>query len=190
MNTARSPLVAQARLDTPLGPLLLAATDAGLAGAWFEAQAHHPGPLAAPVDAGHRFIAQAARELAAYWRDATGAPFSVPLDPQGTDFQRAVWRALRAIPAGRCSSYGALAAQVGRPAAVRAVGAAVGRNPLSVIVPCHRVLGRDGALTGYAGGLARKLDLLRREGAVSAQAAAQVAAPTRSTRAWAGALAA
>lgn len=182
MNTAaRPPLVAQATIDSPLGPLLLAATAHGLAGAWFTDQAHHPGVLDAPEDAGNRFIRQASKELSAYWQDGRLGRFSVPMDPQGTDFQRAVWQALQKIPTGRCSTYAALAAQIGKPAAMRAVGAAVGRNPLSVIIPCHRVLGSDGSLTGYAGGLVRKLDLLRREGAAPA-AAASASAPTRATR--------
>jgi methylated-DNA-[protein]-cysteine S-methyltransferase len=88
-----------------------------------------------------------------------------PLDAHiGTDFQRAVWQALRTIPPGATRSYGELASAIGRPKAQRAVGAAVGRNPWSVLVPCHRVLGQGGALTGYAGGLARKQALLALEG--------------------------
>lgn len=176
----RQPLVAQATIDSPLGPLLLAATARGLAGAWFTDQAHHPGTLDAPEDPGNAFIRQAAQQLAAYWQDGLRSRFALPMDPQGTDFQRAVWQALQNIPTGRCTTYAALAAQVGKPAAMRAVGAAVGRNPLSVIIPCHRVLGSDGAITGYAGGLARKLALLQREGAAPADASA--AALTRATR--------
>lgn len=157
---------AQARADTPLGPITLAATAQGLAGLWFDAQKHHPGPLAAPHDAAQRWIAQAIDELDAYWA-GRALRFTVPLDPQGTPFQRAVWRGLQAIEVGRTWSYGALARHVGRPAAVRAVGAAVGRNPVSILVPCHRVLGADGSLTGYAGGLDRKQALLRLEGAAA-----------------------
>jgi methylated-DNA-[protein]-cysteine S-methyltransferase len=156
-------LVAQARLASPLGPLTAAATDHGLAGLWFDGQAHHPGPLAAPENPRHPVLAQARRELEAYWKDA-GAAFSVPLDLQGTDFQRKVWRALRRIRPGSTSSYAAIAARAGSPAALRAAGAAIGRNPVSIIVPCHRVLGRDGSLTGYAGGLGRKRALLQGEG--------------------------
>jgi methylated-DNA-[protein]-cysteine S-methyltransferase len=96
--------------------------------------------------------------------DGGGAHFDVPLRLEGTDFQRRVWQALREIPAGRTRCYGDVAQQVGAPAAVRAVGTAIGRNPVSVIVPCHRVIGRDGTLTGYAGGLQRKQHLLRLEG--------------------------
>jgi len=156
-------LQAQCRIDTPLGPLLLAATAAGLSGAWFDGQAHHPGELAAAVNPDHPHLAQARRELAAYF-DAPGMAFTLPLDPQGTAFQQQVWLALRAIGSGQGSSYGVIAQQLGKPQAARAVGAAVGRNPLSIIVPCHRVLGRNGALTGYAGGLHRKQALLRHEG--------------------------
>lgn len=164
MTELASSLAAQARADTPLGPVTVAATAHGLAGIWFDGQKHHPGPLDAPIDASQRWIAQALAELAAYWRDGRTA-FTVSLDPSGSDFQRTVWTALRRIEAGRTLSYGALAASLGRQSAVRAVAAAVGRNPLSVIVPCHRVLGADGSLTGYAGGVERKAALLQLEGA-------------------------
>jgi methylated-DNA-[protein]-cysteine S-methyltransferase len=165
-------LVAQARADSPLGGLLLAATANGLAGVWFDGQKHHPGVLQAPVDAKQRWIGQALAELDAYWHgrhrgQGSNARFRVPLDPQGSAFQREVWLALRAIPHGRTLSYGALAERLGRGPAVRAVGGAVGRNPLSVIVPCHRVIGAAGALTGYAGGLHRKRALLMLEGAAA-----------------------
>jgi methylated-DNA-[protein]-cysteine S-methyltransferase len=162
----RPVVIAQARADTPLGAVTLAATSRGLAGLWFDGQRHHPGPIAAPVDAGQPWIAQALRQLARYFDGAAAEPFVLPLDPQGSAFQRTVWLALRDIACGQTSSYGALARRLGRdPGAARAVGAAVGRNPLSVIVPCHRVLGGDGSLTGYAGGLERKRALLRLEGA-------------------------
>jgi methylated-DNA-[protein]-cysteine S-methyltransferase len=158
-------LVAQARFDSPLGPITVAATEHGLAGLWFDEQAHHPGPLDAPEDTLQPIIAQARRELEAYWHGGPEQRFSVRLDAQGTAFQQAVWNALLAIPPGRTSTYAAIAAAAGSPRAVRAAGAAIGRNPLSIIVPCHRVLGRDGSLTGYAGGLERKRALLRLEGA-------------------------
>jgi methylated-DNA-[protein]-cysteine S-methyltransferase len=157
--------VAQTRCDTPLGPVTLAATALGLGGLWFDGQAHHPGDLDAPEQADQRWLAQARNELAAYWRGGHTARFNVPLDTGGTAFQQAVWQALCHIPAGATDRYGEIAARLGRPTAARAVGAAVGRNPISIIVPCHRVLGHGGALTGYAGGLDRKRDLLRREGA-------------------------
>jgi methylated-DNA-[protein]-cysteine S-methyltransferase len=157
-------LVAQARTDTPLGPVTLVATADGLAGVWFDGQAHHPGPLDVPFDPGQAHIAQAMRELGEYF-DGRRTRFDVALDPLGTDFQHSVWTALARIAHGRTTSYGEIAAGLGRMRAVRAVGGAVGRNPLSVIVPCHRVLGRDGTLTGYAGGLERKRALLRLEAA-------------------------
>jgi methylated-DNA-[protein]-cysteine S-methyltransferase len=163
---------AQCRIDTPLGPLTLAATAQGLAGAWFDGQKHHPGVIDAPVNPNHPQLARAARALAAYFADGRAA-LDLPLDTAGTDFQRQVWQALCAIAPGALATYGELAHRVGRPAAVRAVGAAVGRNPVSIVVPCHRVVGHDGALTGYAGGLARKQALLAHEGAAPPAAAAR-----------------
>lgn len=157
--------VAQTLVDTPLGPLRLAASTRGLGGAWFEDQKHHPGPLGAPEQAGHPILVQAREELRGYWADPRHTAFSTPLDPAGTVFQLAVWAALRELAPGQTCSYGALAMLLQRPQAVRAVGAAVGRNPLSLFIPCHRVLGADGSLTGYAGGLARKRALLHEEGA-------------------------
>ena len=174
MNNSHATFIAQASTDSPLGPIRLAATARGLAGLWFEGQAHHPGPLAAPANPQQPFIAQALLELAGYWHDPD-TRFEMPLDPSGTPFQQAVWAALRQIEPGRLSSYGAVAAQIGRPAAVRAVGGAVGRNPLGIVVPCHRVVGRDGSLTGYAGGLARKQALLKAEAALAARPLATMA---------------
>ena len=155
--------IAQCRADTPLGPMTLATTEQGLAGAWFDGQAHHPGALGAPLQPAQRWLVQAAKELGEYFAGRR-QHFDVPLDPQGTGFQQAVWQALLRIGCGGSSTYGDIARDLGRPAAARAVGSAVGRNPVSVIVPCHRVLGRDGSLTGYAGGLPRKQALLRLEG--------------------------
>jgi methylated-DNA-[protein]-cysteine S-methyltransferase len=159
-------LIAQACFDSPLGRLTAAATVRGLAGLWFDGQAHDPGPLDVPQDAQQTFIAQAREELEQYWRGAARKPFKVPLDAQGTPFQKAVWRALLDIPVGHTSTYAAVAERAGSARAVRAAGAAIGRNPLSIIVPCHRVLGHDGSLTGYAGGLQRKQALLGLEAAV------------------------
>jgi methylated-DNA-[protein]-cysteine S-methyltransferase len=160
-----------ARHPTPLGPVLLAATPRGLAGLWFEDQRHHPDTTGWPIadeaadGATRAVLAQARAELDGYFAGTCRA-FTVPLDPlRGTPFQRAVWAALQAVPRGAPTTYGALARALGSPAAVRAVGAAVGRNPLSVVVPCHRVVGSDGSLTGYAGGLARKRALLALEAA-------------------------
>lgn len=157
-------LQAQARIPTPLGPMTAAASASGLAGLWFDDQAHHPGPLAVPVDPLHPHLQAAARAVRAYF-DGAGEPLrGVRLDMRGTAFQQAVWRALIALPRGSTSTYGQIASAAGSPAAVRAAGAAIGRNPVSVLVPCHRVLGRDGSLTGYAGGLHRKTALLQAEG--------------------------
>lgn len=162
---AATPLTAQLTIDTPLGRLLLARTAGGLAGAWFAAQRHHPGALAAAESPADPLLREAAAQLGAYFAGGRSA-FDLPLDLRGTPFQRGVWAALLGIGAGATRSYADVAVQVGAPAAVRAVGAAVGRNPVSIIVPCHRVLGSSGTLTGYAGGLHRKLALLQLEGIV------------------------
>jgi methylated-DNA-[protein]-cysteine S-methyltransferase len=156
---------AQAHLSSPLGPILLARTEAGLAGAWFEAQKWHPEPLDAPERPDDPLLQQAAEQIAEYFA-GTRSHFELPLDLHGTAFQRSVWQALCGIEAGATQSYAAIARSLGSPQAVRAVGAAVGRNPVSVIVPCHRVVGTDGSLTGYAGGLDRKRALLVLEGAL------------------------
>lgn len=151
---------------TKLGGAVLAATDKGLAGLWFDAQKHSPDMTGWQADDTHPVLRAAAHQLVEFLAGRR-TTFDVPLDlSNGTDFQQAVWQALREIPAGATTSYGALSVRVGRPTAVRAVGAAVGRNPVSVIVPCHRVIGATGALTGYAGGLERKTALLQLEGAL------------------------
>jgi methylated-DNA-[protein]-cysteine S-methyltransferase len=160
--TATAPFAAQAEIDSPLGPLTALATPRGLAGLWFDAQRHHPGEFDVPVNAQHPHIATAREWLGAYWAKRPTPPLA--LDPQGTPFQLAVWRALLTIALGHTSTYGEIAAQAGRPGGARAAGAAIGRNPIGIIVPCHRVIGRDGSLTGYAGGLPRKQALLQLEG--------------------------
>jgi methylated-DNA-[protein]-cysteine S-methyltransferase len=158
------PTIVQTRYASPLGPMIVAATAHGLAGLWFEGQKHLPDTRTWPQQPGHPVLRQAVAQLAEYFAGHR-TRFDLPLDLQGgTAFQRAVWTALLGIPAGQTVSYGAISQRIGKPAAVRAVGAAVGRNPVSVVVPCHRVLGGDGALTGYAGGLERKTALLRLEG--------------------------
>lgn len=150
----------RSRIDTPVGRLTLVARDAGLAAVLWPDDDPRRVPLASAVDdPGHPVLIAAAGELAAYFAGAL-TRFAVPLDPAGTAFQRQVWAALRTIPFGETRSYAAIAAQIGRPRAVRAVGAANGRNPLSIVAPCHRVIGSDGALTGFAGGLAVKRRLL------------------------------
>ena len=151
-------------IRTPQGPMLLAASEDGLAGAWFEGQSHHPNASDWPVVRHQRWLDSAEQELEAYFKHASQV-FNTPrASAWGTPFQQSVWQALCAIPYGSTCSYGQLATQLNKPLAVRAVGAAVGRNPWSVIVPCHRVLGAQGQLTGYAGGLERKRALLTFEG--------------------------
>jgi methylated-DNA-[protein]-cysteine S-methyltransferase len=158
MSKTPANLVAQATLPTPLGPMTAAATAQGVALLCFDS----PPLPEVPVDPTQRWLARLAQELARYWQDGA-TPFTVPLDMQGTPFQRAVWQALTTVPAGHTCSYADIAQRVGRPAAVRAVGAANGANPVAIVVPCHRVIGRDGSLTGYASGLPRKAALLRHE---------------------------
>ena len=171
MNTTTDAIhaacIAQATIATPLGPLLLARTARGLAGVWFEGQKHHPAPLTAPHRPDDELLRRAVDQLHAYFAGELDR-FDLPLDLHGTTFQRAVWQALLAIPAGSTRSYGEIAKELGAASAVRAVGGAVGRNPVSVIVPCHRVVGTDGSLTGYAGGVDRKRALLAREHAIGA----------------------
>lgn len=158
--------IVRARYDSPLGTMTLAATPRGLAGVWFEGQRHMPDSSAWPLQPEHPVLRLAQAQLDEYF-GGTRTRFELPLDLQcGTRFQQSVWQALLAIPAGGTTSYGVLSQRIGLPRAVRAVGAAVGRNPVSIVVPCHRVLGAKGALTGYAGGLERKTALLRLEGAV------------------------
>lgn len=149
-------------LSTPPGPLILAATDQGLCGVYFEGQKHMPDRRGWMEDRS-RFT-DSLEQLQAYFAGQRQR-FDLPLFPvSGTEFQRAVWKALQDIDPGKTCTYGQLAQRLGKPAAVRAVGAAVGRNPLSIIVPCHRVVGGNGSLTGYAGGIDRKAWLLRHEG--------------------------
>ena len=163
-DTLRSRCTAQLRYASPLGSLLLARTANGLAGAWFAAQKHHPAAIDAPTRDDDPLLRRAAMQLAAYF-EGDPSRFDLPLDLLGTPFQQAVWRELLAIERGRTCSYGDIARKLGSPTSGRAVGAAVGRNPLSVIVPCHRVVGSNGGLTGYAGGLERKTALLQIEAA-------------------------
>ena len=150
-------------IDTPLGGVTMAATDQGLAGVWFDQQRHWPDTTGWQTKDDHPALLEAAAQLRDYFAGRR-SHFDMQLDlSHGTVFQQGVWQALLAIPAGETTTYGALSQRVGNPTAVRAVGAAVGRNPISVIVPCHRVLGADGSLTGYAGGLDRKTALLELE---------------------------
>lgn len=145
---------------TPLGEMILAADGNGLVGAWFPGQAHFSG--VAPgwqEDRTDPVLALAAGQLDDWFAGRRRA-FELPLAPRGTPFQLQVWRQIACLGFNRTASYGELAAALARPQAARAVGAATGRNPLSIIIPCHRLLARNGALTGYAGGLDRKRALL------------------------------
>ncbi len=158
------------RLSTPVGTLLLVSDDDGRVRALdfgdYEARMlrllkrHYGDPTLAPGPA----PTPVRRALDAYFTGDLGAIDHVPVTTGGTPFQRTVWAALRRIPAGTTTSYGALAATIGRASAMRAVGLAVGSNPVAVIVPCHRVIGADHSLTGYGGGLSRKRWLLEHEG--------------------------
>jgi len=154
------------RHPSALGAMVIACSPRGLAGVWFEGQKHMPDLSRWTLQQDHPLLVEAARQLDDYFA-ARRARFDLPLDLQaGTVFQQSVWRALLSIPSGSTTSYGELSWRVGLPRAPRAVGAAVGRNPLSIVVPCHRVVGSKGALTGYAGGVERKQALLRLEGAL------------------------
>jgi methylated-DNA-[protein]-cysteine S-methyltransferase len=147
-----------------LGDVLLAATEQGLAGVWFvQGQLHMPDRSQWATDEAHPILRVAAQQLHDYFSGQRQS-FDLPLQPAwGTTFQRAVWQALQSIPYGHTSSYGEIARHIGNPKAVRAVGAAIGQNPHSIIVPCHRVVGTNGSLTGFAGGLPRKQFLLAHE---------------------------
>ena len=162
--------------DSPVGPLTLIADAGKLVGCYF---ANHPASIAAAADDDASAAGAPPREAVAAAQDAEDVAllartrheldgffararqtFSVPIDPRGTPFQRRVWSALAAIPHGRTVSYAYIARAIGAPAAVRAVGAANGKNPICIIIPCHRVVGASGALTGFGGGLPRKRFLL------------------------------
>ena len=145
-------------VDTALGAVTLVGAGGALAGVYLHEQRHLP-PAAALGPRDDRTLPGLQEQLHAYLAGELQA-FDVELAPLGTPFQAQVWAALREVPYGTTTTYGALAAAVGRPTAVRAVGAANGRNPYCLVVPCHRVVGADGSLTGYAGGLERKRFLL------------------------------
>ena len=155
-----------ARVASPLGKLLLVGDVDGdamaLRGLYFDGAPHAESavPEAAREDAA--VFARVGEQLEAYF-EGERTSFDIALAPRGTAFQREVWRALAAIPYGKTTTYAAIASAIGKPRAVRAVGAANGKNPLSIVVPCHRVIGQDGTLTGYAGGIPNKRALLALE---------------------------
>ena len=149
-------------IDSPVGPLTLVVDDAGALAALYTAGQKHLPDAAGLGVRDDTIAADAVAQLGEYFA-GTRSAFELDLAPQGTDFQRGVWALLSGIPAGETRTYGQLAAQLGTPTASRAVGGAIGRNPLSIVVPCHRVIGASGALTGYAGGVERKRWLLDHE---------------------------
>ncbi len=173
--TVRTPVLNRSHLvlDSPIGPLTLIAADGKLVGVYMEPPRYPPSSAevgeAVPADsAAEPVLAAAASQLKAYFAGQLTS-FDLPLALDGTDFQRTVWAALQTIGYGETISYGQLADRIGQPSASRAVGLANGKNPVSIVVPCHRVIGADGSLTGYGGGLDRKRYLLTLEQRVSGQ---------------------
>jgi methylated-DNA-[protein]-cysteine S-methyltransferase len=167
----KAALRSHAVVDSPIGPLTLVTQDGKLSGLYMEVARHGPeegtlGERIAALD--DEVLSAAASQLAAYFAGELTS-FELPLSMDGTGFQRTVWAGLRDIPYGETISYGELARRIGQPSASRAVGLANGRNPISIVVPCHRVVGSDGSLTGYGGGLPRKQFLLALEQRVSGQ---------------------
>ncbi len=157
-------------LDTPVGPLFIGGSEEGVHVIKFVDQRESEAVLVSEVEAAAGEPAQrggpgsdeAVRQLEEYFAGSR-TEFDLPLAPRGTPFQLKVWMALRSIPPGETTSYGAIAEEIGKPSASRAVGAANGKNPISIVVPCHRVIGANGTLTGYGGGLERKAWLLDHE---------------------------
>jgi methylated-DNA-[protein]-cysteine S-methyltransferase len=160
------------QFETPLGLVVAMATEDALVGLWFDGSERAPSVREALVGS-NELIARVGRQLDDYFAGARTA-FEVPLRLDGTSFQRVVWSALVTVPHGHTSTYGSIARQIGRPDAARAVGAANGQNPISIIVPCHRLVGAHGALTGYGGGLERKAWLLDHERRVAEASAAPI----------------
>jgi methylated-DNA-[protein]-cysteine S-methyltransferase len=145
--------------QTPLGLVILATQSDALSGVWFNGQQHFAGIADNWCNAETALLREAEQQLQAYLQGRL-TQFNLPLAPQGTSFHQAVWQALQQLAYGETCAYGELAVAMGKPQAVRAVAAAIGKNPLSIIIPCHRVIGSQGQLTGYAGGLDRKQWLL------------------------------
>jgi len=156
--------LARRDITTPLGALTLVATTRGVAGAYFDDHRRRPDIENFPTDGAEAVLDAAESAYRAYF-DGGAAEVNVHGDAAGTDFQRSVWAELSRIPAGETRTYAQIADAIGRPSAVRAVAGAIGANPLTIAVPCHRVVGSDGSLTGYAGGLERKRWLLDHEAA-------------------------
>ena len=161
-------MICTAYYDSPIGRLLLAERDGGLIGLWLKGQRY---AFAVPAEEIRQMqtplLLQTAQWLDRYFAGQRPDPAELPLRPIGTPFRQAVWALLLQIPYGRTTTYGAIAQELtrtgGRRTSARAVGGAVGHNPISILIPCHRVVGADGSLTGYAGGLAAKTALLQHE---------------------------
>jgi methylated-DNA-[protein]-cysteine S-methyltransferase len=151
-------------MSSPIGELTIVSSDTGITAIYMETHPYTPTAISTAAASPH--LAEAERQLGEYFAGER-THFDLPLAPSGTPFQRAVWEALRTIPHGETRSYAEIALQIGNPKGVRAVGLANGRNPISIVVPCHRVIGKNGTLTGYGGGLDRKRTLLELEGVVS-----------------------
>ncbi len=148
------------KMQSPVGELKLVASEKGLAAVLWENDSQKRVPLpAVTADSENTILQETERQLSEYFQGKR-KEFSLPLDPLGTDFQKSVWQALITIPFGETRSYGEIARQLGNEKAMRAVGAANGKNPISIIAPCHRVIGANGKLTGFAGGLKAKATLL------------------------------
>jgi methylated-DNA-[protein]-cysteine S-methyltransferase len=151
-------------IESPVGELTVVATDIGVRAILWDVDTEGRVPLPELVERpGHPIITLAIGQLIEYF-DGTRTTFDLPMDLRGTDFQVKNWRALADIPFGTTATYAEQARRLGRPGAARAIGSATGRNPLSIVLPCHRVMGSDGSLTGFAGGLDTKRWLLRHEG--------------------------
>jgi methylated-DNA-[protein]-cysteine S-methyltransferase len=161
MTASTTGAAAHTVIDSPVGPLTLVTTDGALSGLYMDEQRHRPDRASFGASEGALFGA-IIDQLHEYFAGRR-TQFELPIALNGTAFQRRVWAALQTIPYGRTVSYGELAAQIGQPGASRAVGMANGRNPIGIIVPCHRVVGSNGSLTGYGGGLQRKAQLLALE---------------------------
>ena len=156
-------LIRYCSAPSPLGNILLVANGDALCGVYFDGQKYLPAiDPAWQEDSGSAILRTAHNQLDQYFAGSRKR-FELPLEPNGTSFQRAVWNAIAQVPWGETLTYAELASRAGRPGSARAAGAATGRNPLSIIVPCHRIVGSDGSLTGYAGGLDRKQKLLALE---------------------------
>ena len=164
-------MIKYARIVTPLGTLFATAAGGALTGLYYEGGRHAPEISGTWVeDCAAAPLAECARQVGEYL-EGKRQRFELPLAPQGSEFQRRVWLEIARIPFGETLTYAELARRAGAPGAARAAGAATGRNPLSILVPCHRVVATDGSLTGYAGGLERKTRLLEIEGVLRAVAA-------------------